>query len=94
MAGIPDTVPQYAINRLCSSGLQAVMNVANQIRAGEIDCGIGGGIENMTMFPMQRMIDTTKVSSEAKAHEQANICMMPMGITSENVAEKYGITRA
>ena len=49
MAGIPDTVPQYAINRLCSSGLQAVMNVANQIRAGEIDCGIGGGIENMTI---------------------------------------------
>ena len=69
------------------------MTVANQIVAGEIDIGIGGGIENMTLFPMGRMIDNTKVSNDARAHELANACMMPMGITSENVAEKYGITR-
>lgn len=94
MAGIPSSTPQYAVNRLCSSGLQAVINVANQIRAGEINCGIGGGIENMTMFPMGRMVDVTKVSAEAKAVEDAATCLMPMGITSENVAEKYGITRA
>lgn len=43
---------------------------------------------------MGRMIDLSKVSSESKAHEQANACMMPMGLTSENVAEKYGISRA
>lgn len=48
----------------------------------------------MTQFPMGRMIDVSKVSAEAKAHQQANACMMPMGITSENVAEQYGITRA
>lgn len=48
----------------------------------------------MTMFPMGRMVDVTKVSAEAKAVEDAATCLMPMGITSENVAEKYGITRA
>lgn len=47
----------------------------------------------MTLFPMGRMIDNAKVSKEARAHELANACMMPMGITSENVAEKFGITR-
>jgi len=56
--------------------------------------GIGGGIENMTMFPMGRMVDVTLVSGEAKAVADAKACLMPMGITSENVAEKYGITRA
>ena len=52
MAGIPDTVPLYTINRMCSSGLQAVMDVANSIRAGQFDIGMGGGVESMTKFNM------------------------------------------
>jgi acetyl-CoA acyltransferase 1 len=52
LAGIPHTTPLIGINRLCSSGLQAVATVANQIKSGEIDCGIGGGVESMSMFSM------------------------------------------
>lgn len=48
IAGIPYTTPLIAINRMCSSGLQAVISVANQINAGEIDIGIGGGVESMS----------------------------------------------
>lgn len=52
MAGIPYTTPLIAINRMCSSGLQAVISVANQINAGEIDIGIGGGVESMSNYDM------------------------------------------
>ena len=59
---IPDTTPLYGINRLCSSGLQAIIDVANSIRAGQIDCGIGGGVESMSMYDMQKSIDPEKLS--------------------------------
>ena len=93
LAGIPETTPFFAVNRLCSSGLQAVMNVANQIRANEIDIGMGGGVESMSMFAMQNMVDPSTLSDKVFEHEEANKCLMPMGLTSENVVAKYGITR-
>lgn len=93
-ADIPASVPFYSINRMCSSGLQAVMNVANAIRAGEIDIGMGGGVESMSLFPMQNMIDPANLAEKVFEHEEAQKCLMPMGITSENVVEKFGITRA
>ena len=55
--------------------------------------GIGGGVESMSMFSMQGMIDPETISDAAFEHPEAQLCMMSMGITSENVAEKYGITR-
>jgi acetyl-CoA acyltransferase 1 len=93
LAGIPDTTPLYAIDRLCSSGLQAVACIANQIASNQIDIGIGGGVESMSMFAMTNMVDPGAVSDLVFEDEQAQKCLMPMGITSENVAEKYGITR-
>lgn len=48
MAGYPETACTTGINRLCSSGLQAVATVANSIRAGQISVGIGGGFESMS----------------------------------------------
>ena len=48
IADYPETTSVMAINRLCSSGLQAVATIANSIRAGQIDIGIGGGVENMS----------------------------------------------
>lgn len=93
LAGIPDTTPLYAIDRLCSSGLQSVANIANQIRSNQIDIGIGGGVESMSMFAMTNMVDPNAVSEMVFEHPEANKCLMPMGITSENVIEKYGITR-
>ena len=62
MAGIPHTTPLIAINRMCSSGLQAVVSIANQINSGEIDIGIGGGVESMAQFDMMGQVDPGKIS--------------------------------
>ena len=51
LGGLPDTVPGYTVNRLCASGLTAVINAANQIRAGEADVIVAGGVESMTRAP-------------------------------------------
>jgi acetyl-CoA acyltransferase 1 len=93
LADIPEDVPLYVVNRMCSSGLQAVMSIANQIASGQIEIGMGGGVESMSLFPMQGMVDPSTLSEKVFEHEKANLCLMPMGITSENVVAKYGITR-
>lgn len=93
MAGIPDSVPVMSINRQCSSGLQAVASIANAIIAGEIDAGIGGGVESMSMFDMMASLDITKISSTVFENEGARNCLIPMGMTSENVVEKFHISR-
>ncbi|MDY7083744.1 MAG: thiolase family protein [Actinomycetota bacterium] len=51
LSGLPDTVPGYTVNRLCASGLTAVVSAANQIRAGEADLIVAGGVESMTRAP-------------------------------------------
>jgi acetyl-CoA acyltransferase 1 len=93
MGGIPYTVPILTINRQCSSGLQTVANVAANIKAGTIDIGIAGGVESMSMFDMMSSLDPSKISEKVFETQAAADCMTPMGITSENVAEKYGISR-
>jgi len=91
-AGIPYTAAVHTVNRQCSSGLQAVVDIANQIKAGEIDVGIGAGVESMTSdwgspgFP-------SKLSDGVMSVQGAQECLTPMGVTSENVAAKYGISR-
>lgn len=89
-AGFPDTVPLKTVNRQCSSGLQAVADVATAIKAGLYDIGIAAGLESMTV---------NKVSLDGQANpkvelfSQARDCLLPMGLTSENVAHRFGITR-
>lgn len=51
LAGLPDTVPGYTVNRLCASGLTAVANAASTIRSGEADIIVAGGVESMTRAP-------------------------------------------
>lgn len=46
---------------------------------------MGGGVESMSMFPMQNMVDPATISEKVFEHEEAQKCIMPMGITSENV---------
>ena len=93
-AGYPHTVPFHTINRQCSSGLAAITSVAHSINAGAISVGVGGGMESMTRNYGSRAIPTVLWpdlrDSESK---DARDCIMPMGITSENVAERYGINR-
>lgn len=93
LADIPHTTPLYSLNRQCSSGLTAVATIANQIRSRQIDIGMGGGVESMSMFDMMGSMDPGKISERVFEHQEAQKCIMPMGITSENVIEKYGITR-
>jgi acetyl-CoA acyltransferase 1 len=54
---------------------------------------MGGGVESMSIFPMQSMVDPSTISNLVFEHEKASLCLMPMGLTSENIVSKYGITR-
>lgn len=89
-AGFPDTVPIRTVNRQCSSGLQAVADVAAYIKAGYYDIGIGAGVESMTI---DRVAGPQIINPKVDNFPQARDCLLPMGITSENVAQHYGVTR-
>ncbi|EXC24165.1 3-ketoacyl-CoA thiolase 2 [Morus notabilis] len=91
-AGIPDTVPVRTVNRQCSSGLQAVADIAASIKAGYYDIGIGAGVECMTIDSMALSEHVAK-NPRLQVFTQARDCLLPMGMTSENVAERYGVTR-
>lgn len=94
-AGFPHSVPFHTINRQCSSGLAAISSVGHQIRAGAISVGVGGGMESMTRNYGSRAIPTVLWPELKESHSKhSRDCIMPMGITSENVAARYGISRA
>ncbi|PYH78884.1 thiolase [Aspergillus uvarum CBS 121591] len=94
-AGFPNTVSFHTINRQCSSGLAAISTIANGIRAGAINIGVGGGMESMTRNYGSRAIPTVLWPELKESYSQdARDCIMPMGITSENVAARYGVSRA
>ncbi|XP_047317380.1 3-ketoacyl-CoA thiolase 2, peroxisomal-like [Impatiens glandulifera] len=89
-AGFPETVPIRTVNRQCSSGLQAVADVAAAIKAGFYDIGIGAGLESMTANPMAW---EGSVNPRVESIRQAQDCLLPMGVTSENVAHRFTVTR-
>jgi acetyl-CoA acyltransferase 1 len=89
-AGFPDSVPLKTVNRQCSSGLQAVADVATAIKAGLYDIGIAAGLESMTVNQVR--LDG-QVNPKVELFSQARDCLLPMGLTSENVAHRFGITR-
>ncbi|KZT07372.1 thiolase [Laetiporus sulphureus 93-53] len=91
-AGIPVTTPVVTINRQCSSGLAAVNTIAAHIISGQIDIGIGSGVESMT-FGYNAAANPDGFSEEVLSNQLAADCLIPMGITSENVANEYGISR-
>lgn len=91
-AGFPFTTTYATLNRQCSSGLQACSYIANSIRAGEIDIGIGAGVESMT-HDYGSKSQPTRISPAIKAVPGAADIFVPMGITSENVASDFGISR-
>ncbi|KAL4222905.1 3-ketoacyl-CoA thiolase [Mactra antiquata] len=90
-SGIPHTVPVSAVNRQCGSGLQAFMNIAGGIKNNAYPIGLAGGVEMMTRDAMGKGFGD--LNSKVMDYDDAKNCLIPMGITSENVAEKYGITR-
>jgi acetyl-CoA C-acetyltransferase len=99
-AGLPVTTPCLTVNRLCGSGLQAIVSAAQHIQLGDTDCVIGGGAESMSraayFMPAarwgQRMGDAGIVDAMVGAlHDPFG--NGHMGITAENLAAKFGFTR-
>lgn len=93
LGGLPKTVSVHTVNRQCSSGLQAVAAIAASISAGNIDIGIGGGVESMTHFEMASALNPEKISEQVFMHEEARNCLLPMGTTSDTLAKRFGVTR-
>jgi len=88
-AGLPDTVPAETINRYCSSGVQSIAHVAYAIKSGDIEVGLAGGVESMSMVPMMGY----KFSPNPHFAMELPHYYTNMGLTAENVSVKYGITR-
>ncbi len=100
-AGLPVTTPAVTVNVVCGSGLNCVNMAAQMIQAGDADVVVAGGMENMSMAPyaaMQgrygyRMNNATLVDTMVNDALWDAFNNYHMGITAENVAEKYGLTR-
>jgi acetyl-CoA acyltransferase len=90
LGGLPIESAGVTINRFCSSGLQAIAMAAGAIVTGVNDVVIAGGVESMTMVPMTG----NKLSASPEAMRRCPDVYTPMGITAENVAKKFGISRA
>ena len=99
--GCGEGTPAYNVNRLCGSGLQAIVNASQSILLGDADIAIGGGAENMSRAPYAslatrfgaRMGDTKMIDMMMGAlHDPFHT--IHMGVTAENIAAKWGISRA
>lgn len=88
-AGLPDSTAGETINRFCSSGLQSIAHAAYQIMAGQADVMIAGGVESMSMVPMTGNKFTPNPYFASDCPE----VFLNMGLTAENVAEQYGVSR-
>ncbi|KAI0348046.1 thiolase [Trametopsis cervina] len=88
-AGIPAEVPIATVNRLCSSGLQAIRTIAQGIQTGSISLGLAAGVESMSLNPRP----TPEVVDAVKANSQADDSIQPMGWTSEMLAVAYDVSR-
>jgi acetyl-CoA C-acetyltransferase len=99
-AGLPETTPGFTLNRLCGSGMEAVVTIAQRILLGDISAGIGGGAECMSRGQYwvpglrwgQRMNDGQVVDAMVGALTDP-FEKYHMGITAENIAEQYRISR-
>jgi len=92
VAGFPESTSVRTLNRQCSSGLQACVDVANQIRAGMIEIGIGAGVESMSTQYGPGAV--SEFSELLESHPEAANCKVPMGVLSEQMATDRGIKRA
>ncbi|NCB62959.1 MAG: thiolase family protein [Clostridia bacterium] len=88
-AGLPDAVCAQTINRFCSSGLQAIATAANAIRCGEEEVVVAGGVESMSLVPML----TGAEDADPWLAEHRPEVYLPMGMTAENVAERWNVSR-
>jgi 3-oxoadipyl-CoA thiolase len=106
LAGLPVEVPGVTVNRLCASGLEAAVQAARQIRLGEADLVLAGGVESMSRAPLValkpergfprgnlELVDTTIGWRFINPRMAERHSTESMGETAENVAERYGVSR-
>ncbi|ROT34845.1 3-ketoacyl-CoA thiolase [Sodiomyces alkalinus F11] len=91
LAGFPETTAVRTLNRQCSSGLQACIDVINQIKTGMIEVGIGAGVESMSTQYGPSAV--SEFSEKLESHQEAANCKVPMGVLSENMARDLNISR-
>ncbi len=104
-AGLPIEVPAYTVMRQCGSGLQAVHNAAMAIMSGQADIVVAGGVENMSKAPYylrgarygygagNAVLVDSNTESQPRSQPIEMYGNLTMGLTAENLAVKYGITR-
>jgi acetyl-CoA acyltransferase 1 len=92
VAGFPESTAVRTLNRQCSSGLQACVDIANQIKAGMIEVGIGAGVESMSTQYGPGAV--SEFSELLESHPEAANCKVPMGVLSEQMAKDRGVSRA
>jgi 3-oxoadipyl-CoA thiolase len=105
LAGLPESVPGVTVNRLCASGLEAVIYAARMIAVGEAEVVLAGGVESMSRAPFVMPKAEVAFSRKAEIYDttigwrfvnprlSAKYPPYSMGETAENVAEKYSISR-
>ncbi|KTD41538.1 acetyl-CoA C-acyltransferase [Legionella parisiensis] len=90
LADLPQSVPAMTINRFCSSGVQSIATVAESIRSGDMHLALAGGVESMSMVPL----GGNKYTANPVIFNNEDIAIAyGMGITAENVAKRWEITR-
>ena len=89
LAGLPESVPGFTVNRFCASGLQAVALAADRVRLGEADVVLAAGVESMSMVPMMG----NKVAFNPEIFERECAIAYGMGLTAERVAERWNVSR-
>jgi acetyl-CoA acyltransferase len=105
LAGLPVTVPGETVNRLCSSGMSAIVHAHRAIQSGDGDLFISGGVENMTRGPWVMSKSSKPFGNDVEMHDssfgwrfinpqlKALYGVDAMGVTAENLAEMYNISR-
>jgi acetyl-CoA C-acetyltransferase len=95
LAGLPETVPGTTVNRFCASSLQSIRMAFHAIKAGEGDTYVAGGIESVSRTSGKGMSseDLNPRFLDKKRDDFINQMYIPMGMTAENVAAKYGVSR-
>ena len=88
-AGLPVDVPGLTVNRFCASGVQSISQVADRIAMGAYEVGVAGGVETMSMIPM----GGNKPSMNPDVVERIPAVYTPMGVTAENIARQFGVSR-
>ncbi|KAI0446366.1 Thiolase, N-terminal domain-containing protein [Xylaria telfairii] len=92
--GLPNSTSLHTVNRACSSSLQSIATISAAIQTGMIDTGIAAGMESMTRNYGSRAIPVDLWPAlKDSPNRHARDCIMPMGLTSENVAARYGVSR-